>query len=199
MQSFTIRGDASGNLTFSATWIGHGAEPVTFTAGLSVPAVEDIPFALGKVFIDNEVGSYGTTQVANRLIGFEFTFNSGLKPRRPANGSLDYVRVVRTAPEVTLNLTFDHEADTHAEKTKWRNGEARLIRVMWEGSALSAAGPSYSKKTFIIDLPGKWEKFDALGEDDGVTTVSGTFRSRYNATVGDAGKVIVVNEVSALP
>jgi hypothetical protein len=100
-------------------------------------------------------------------------------------------------PEITLDVTFEHNSSATTEKENWRDETSRLIRVISEGSALTTTG-SYSNKTMILDLPGKWESFDALTDQDGNDTVTGTFRVRYNADVGDAGKILIVNENASL-
>jgi len=67
------------------------------------------------------------------------------------------------------------------------------------GSVLAEEGTDYASKTFIIKLPFTYDSVSALTDDNGESTISGNFTSKYNATVGDAGEFIVVNELAALP
>ena len=72
------------------------------------------------------------------------------------------------------------------------------MRIIAEGTALGAAGATYTYKTLKLDLAGKWESFEALGEQDGDDIVVGTLRCRYNATAAKYFEVVLVNEVAAL-
>jgi hypothetical protein len=48
-------------------------------------------------------------------------------------------------------------------------------------------------------LPIKYLSAPAITDQNGVDQIAFTFRSRYNTTAGNAGKFVVVNELSALP
>ena len=67
-----------------------------------------------------------------------------------------------------------------------------------EGSALATPG-NYTYKTLIIDLAGKWEKFAALGDQDGDNVLTGTFRARYNSDAALFAEFVVVNALTVLP
>jgi hypothetical protein len=69
--------------------------------------------------------------------------------------------------------------------------------LKWQGAALTTAG-TYTYKTFIIDLVGKWQSFSTIDEQDGNDVVTGTFKGAYNSTAGLFGRFIVVNENSSL-
>ena len=75
----------------------------------------------------------------------------------------------------------------------------RKIRVLTEGSTFTTAGTAYSKKTLIIDLNGKWEKFAKIGDRNGNDILEGEFVGKYDVTSADFGKIVVVNLLTALP
>ena len=67
------------------------------------------------------------------------------------------------------------------------------------GSTLVTAGTGFTTKVLRIDLAGKWEKFEKLGEENGNDILTGTFRSRYNATEAAFAEIKVVNELATVP
>ena len=191
--SFTIAGKQSEVMTMSADFIGRTVATTTFTADQTVPAVEEILFGNGVLFIDT-VSSIGTTTKSNTLLEMSYNAATGQIARFPASGNVYFARVATVPAEIELQLTFEHDGSATAEKAFWKAETARALRLKFEGSTLTSAGSTYSKKTLIIDLYGTWSKFDALSDDDGNDTVVGTFRGAYNATGTALGSITVVNQ-----
>ena len=189
-RSIQLTGTAGQALMMSAELVGRQVEPGTFTAAVALATVEEILFSKGKLYIDN-VGTFpATTQVSNQLLGMSLSINTGWIPVYTADGNLYFSFVKQVQPEVTLELTFEHDTTAIAEKAAWRAGTARIITLQFDGS---------TGKTLKLHLAGKWESFDVLGEQDGNDIVSGTFRARYNATVGQMFQAVVENSLAALP
>ncbi len=122
-----------------------------------------------------------------------------LVPVFTADGALYFTFVKNVGPEVTLDVTFEHDSTATAEIAAYRAAMPRLIRLQWEGTALTTAG-DYTYKTLRVDLAGKWDTFQPLGDQDGNDVVTGTFRARYNATAAKfAEMVVVADDMAALP
>jgi hypothetical protein len=200
IREFTLSGKAKEAWQLSATWNGRQVSASSFTPStdITVTNVEEMLFQKSKLYIDNDTDAAGTTQKSNTLLDAELKVTSGFIPVWTGDGNLYYSLVKQGAPEVVLTITFEHDSSATAEKTAWRAKTARLIRLLIQGSTLTSAG-TYTVKTCIIDLPGKWESFDVLGEVDGNDVVKGVFRSRYNANAATAGQIIVVSELVSLP
>jgi hypothetical protein len=161
--------------------------------------VEEILCSKGKLYVDDVTGTVGTTQKSNTLLEMSLEIGTGIVPVWTADGQLYYSFVKNTGPEIVLALTFEHDGISTAEKVNWRSQTPRLIQLKFEGSALQTAGTTYQKKTLILNLAGRWEKFDALGDQDGNDIVKGSFRARYNATAAQFFEAIVVNELANIP
>ena len=196
---FALNGAVEEALKMNATWVGRQVSTSSFTGGLSIPSVEEILFSKGKLYIDDSGGTIGTTQKSNTLISASLSVKTGFQVVRAADGQLYFSTVKQIAPEITLEITFEHDGTATAEKAKWRSEDTRLTRLLFEGSTVSTPGTSYSKKTLIIDLAGRWEKFGVLGEQDGDDIVTGTLRARYSSTDALFGQFVVVNELSSVP
>ena len=56
-----------------------------------------------------------------------------------------------------------------------------------------------SSKYLTLDMAGKWDNFEAIGERDGNDIVTGNFRCRYNSTAALFFEAVVGNALSALP
>ena len=200
VKDFSISGNAGEAWMASANWTGRQVSKASFTAAgsASIPDVEEILTSKTKLYIDNATGTAGTTQVSNTVLSFDLSGNTGWQEVFTADGNLYFSFAKHTMPEFTLNVTFEHNSTAVAQKDAWIAETAKVLQLKGEGSAFTTAG-TYTYKTAILELPGKWESFESLGEQDGNDIVSGTFRVRYNSDVGHAGRFIVVNDLSALP
>jgi len=190
-QNFSLSGEGGGALMMSAEIIGRQVSTTTFKAGLSIPTVEEILFSKGKLYIDNVKAFPATTQISNTLIAATLSVNTGWVPVYTADGSLYFSFVKQTTPEITLSATFEYNTSALAEIAAWRAGTARVLRLEFSGST--------SAYKLYLDLAGKWDNFEKIGEKDGNDIVVGTFRARYNATVGDMFRAIIYNNLEALP
>ena len=194
---FTLSGEIGQSWMVDATWNGRTVTASTYTAGLSLPAVEEILFTKTKLYIDNDSDTIGTTQITSTLINANLAV-SLWRPVWTADGQLYFTFVKVSQPEATLTMTFEHNSSAITEKGLWRLNTNRLIRLKVEGSALTAAG-TYTYKTMIIDLAGSYSKWDKIDEIDGNDVISCTFEVGRNATYGSSGSITIVNELSALP
>jgi hypothetical protein len=175
-RSITLSGTAGEALMMSAEIVGRQVSTTTFTAALSIPTVTEILFSKGKLYIDDTDTSPATTQVSNEFLSMDLSINTGWTPVYTADGNLYFSFVKQTTPEVTLSITFEHNTKSIAEKADWRLGTARVIRLQFDG----ATGDQLT-----IDMAGKWDNFQKLGERDGNDIVQGTFRARYNSTAAE--------------
>jgi len=195
VQSFEIAGNGGEALTMSADWIGRQVSKTTFTSSVTAPAtVEEILFGKGKLYID--ATTIGTTEKSSTLLGMSLQVNTGWVAKYAANGALYFSWPQSTKPEILLNVTFEHNATAVTEKDAWKAGTTRLIRAKFEGSALTTAG-TFTYKTLIVDLAGRWESFDEIGEMNGNDIVTGTFRAGYDATSAKFAEIKVVNQTAS--
>lgn len=199
VREFNITGNAAEAMAVSATVQGRevtGGQ--SYTAGLSVPTVESILFSKGKLYIDPSSDTIGTTQVSNTMIAADLSMITGWQAVMTADGRIDFSFIKRIADEITLAITYEHNGSATAEKAAWRAQTERAIRLIFEGTALTSAG-TYTYKTFIIDLWGKYSSFDALTDLDGNDTVVANFRAAYSSTAANKARFTVVNDLATLP
>ena len=199
VESFKLSGKAGAALMMSAEWRGRQLSTTSFTTGLSLVVVEEILFSKSTIAIDAVSGSIGATVKSSTLLSADLDVKTGWTHVFTGDGQLYFTFAKSTEPEVTLDITFEHDATSVAEKVIWRAQTPRLIRLKVQGSALSSAGTTYTYKTLIIDLAGKWEKFDKIGEQDGNDIIKAKFRGRYNTTGAQFATITVVNELASVP
>lgn len=200
VESFSLSGAAGEALTMSAEWIGRAVANGTFTSNVPIPSVETILASKCTMYLDAVSGTYGATAVSDTLLAVEAEFSGLIAAKYVMDGSLDFDFHYAGAREITGKLRFEHNSSAVAEKANFRNQTPRLLRLKFEGSALTTSGSTYSVKTLIIDLPVKWSEFEPLDDQDGNSIVTASFVSKYNETVGNAGKFIVVlNSVASIP
>lgn len=198
-EKITIEGKAGEALKMGADLKGRTIAPTSFGTSATLPAVEEILFSKGTLYIDAVSGTAGTTPVSETLIEMKLDDTTGIIPVYTADGQLYFTTVKCATPEVTIDLTFEHNASAIAEIAAWKAGTPRLLKLKFPGTALTTAGSGYSYKTFEIIAAGKWEKFTPLGDSDGNDIVTGTFRVRYDTTAGKFIQYIVVNELASIP
>ncbi len=199
VESFNLTGSSSEAVMMGAEWKGRQVTVSGFTTTATLPAVEEILFNKAVLYIDTAGGTIGTTTKSNTLLGFDLAVTTGVVPVFAGDGQLYFSFTKIAEPEVTLGVTFEHDATSAAEKVAWRANTARQVRLKINGSALTTAGSGYTYKTLIVDLAGKWETFDKIDEQDGNDIVTGTLRARYNSTAALFAEFVVVNELSSLP
>ncbi len=197
VREFSLTGAAGEALNMSATWQGRQASTVSYT-GLTPVTVEEILFSKGELYIDGVSTYPATTKVSNTFVSMDLSVTTGHVAYWTADGNLYFTASKQVQPEVTLGITFEHDATAVTEIAAWRAETARSIRIEFTGSAVETAGSTYSTKQLFIDLVGKWETFGTLEDNDGNDVVTGTLRARYDATASASGKFTVVNELSAL-
>lgn len=195
---FKLGGKPGEAVMMSADWLGRQITLSTFTGSIAVPTVEEILFSKGKLYIDAVGGTIGGTLKSNTLLAMELAVKTGWVPVFAGDGNLYFSFNKCVGPEITLDITFEHDSVALAEKAAWRAGTARQIRLNFDGSAAATPGTTFTYKTLRIDLAGKWEKFDKLDGIDGNDVVKGTFRARYNSTAALFAEIKVVNELASL-
>lgn len=202
VRSFNLKGTGGDTVKASSEWGGRQATATSFTGALSVPTVEPI-LAAGKVYIDNEGGGVGATQVtAGNIISFDLPFNTGWVEKFFIDSGQRYFQTIffnKDAVGGALKIVFEHATLAVTELGKWRAGTTRLIRLLFEGGAVQTPGTTYSKKTLIVDIGGAWTKFNPLSQANGNSLIEAELAISYATTEGLALKTKVVNELSALP
>ena len=184
----------------SANWIGREVAPTTFTGSLALAAVEEILFSKTKLYIDAIGGTIGTTQITGTLLAATLDVDTGQRPIPVGDGNLYFSAFdQKVKPEITLELTLEHDANAVAELVNFRAETPQLLRLITEGSAAATPGTTYSNLTLIIDLAGKWESFEKIGEQDGNDIRTGVFRAGYDLTSASFAEILVVNELTTLP
>ena len=201
VSQFQLSGNAGEAWQVSATWAARQVSTCAFTtlASSDVPTVEEMLVSKSKLYLDVSTDAPGTTQVSQTLLSATINVTTGFTAVNTADGQLYFSFVKQAMPEVTVQVTFEHNASAQAEKDYWRAQTPRNLRLLCTGNALTSAGSVYSLKTFIFDLAGKWESFDAISDQNGNDIVTGTFRGRPNRDAGYFGDFTVVNNLAALP
>jgi hypothetical protein len=175
VRAFTLSGTAGEALMMSGEVVGRQVSTTTFTGNLSIPDVTEILFSKGSLYVDNCASSDapGNTQVSNEFLNMDLSVNTGWLPVYTADGNIYFSFIKQTMPEVILSITFEHNTNAIAQVAAWRAQTAKQIRLQFDGA---------TGNQLIIDIAGKWDNFEKIGERDGNDVITGTFRGRYNST-----------------
>lgn len=201
VESFALNGLAGEALMMEAIWAGRQATTSAFTGSLVIPDVEEMLFSKASMYADPSSDTLGTTLLSDTLYDMRLSVVTGLIPAYLANGQLYFSKEIMSEPEILLSATFEHNANAITQKANWIAETETQIRIDIPGSGLTTTDNSatYDTKLLQINLAGKWESFDPIGERDGDDIVRGIFRARYSAAATLFASIVVVNELSSIP
>jgi hypothetical protein len=200
VQNWTLQGAGRNAYQLTANWQGREVVPSTKTGSLTLPAVNYMNFGLTSVYIDAIGGTYGSTIKSNTVRGIKLDLKSGIEAKNTADGRLDFSFAQGTEYDFKGQIEFEHDSTALAEKINWRAMTAKKIQIKIVGTtAFGTPGTTYSVPTLLFNLPLRWSNFEKINEANGNDIVTGSFFSAYNTTVGGAGSIIDVVELSAVP
>jgi hypothetical protein len=168
----------------------------------TIPAIGEFPTQMGKLYMDAISGAYGTTQISNTLVAWQVDLELRWQPVFTMDGTLAFAYPSYTGHKVSGTITYlnDTAADgATGAMTDFRNQTPKLMRIDLSGPAVTTPGTLYSTKKCLIDLPVKLLNPGPLGNDNGNDIRVFKFRSRYNTTAGNAGKITNVTDLTPLP
>jgi hypothetical protein len=198
VSEFKLSGGGKDMVKIGAKWMVRQVANQAFTAALTAPVVEAIPFTKSKLFIDDAGGTLGTTQKTKTFVDFALTCKTGRKALPTGgDGNLYFADIDFADPSVDLDLTFIHDAAAESAKAKWRAETAALIRMVFEGSALTTAG-AFSKKTLQLDIAGTWDSFDVLAEREGFEICKGKLSAGLDPAAALYFAATIVNQQATL-
>lgn len=204
VEAFKLKGNNAGDVEMSADWIGRQVTQNAFTPALTLAAVDDMITGKSKLFIDAIGGTQGTTPVTGSVLEWEFDCKTGWVPHFTADGNTSPYFIFEALDDKKLDIQFkvifEHETSfATVEKGNWRTQTPRLLQLKVTGNAVTTPGTTYSNDTLLLNMAGKWLKFDKLGEKDGNDTIQGTFKVTHDLTAAKFCQIIVVNELASLP
>ena len=191
-----------GPWTVSDDWTFAGAVWGNKTGAISVDANPMFMFGADTSFYLNSVpGAIGATQLTDAVRGASLTINNNLDEKRYANGSNTRFQLGaygRGAREITLTLTVEKTTATIAEAITIDDTPVpnRYIKISANSTENAGSGGTKAKAEFF--LPVRLMSI-ADGEIGGNSNWTFTYRGFYDATLGYALKLVVVNSLSALP
>lgn len=168
----------------------------------TIPAIGEFPTQSGKLWMDAIGGAYGTTQVSNTLIAFQVDLEFTWKPTFTMDGNLYYSYPSYVSHKFSGQLSYlnDTAADGNTgAMLDFRNQTPKLMRIDLSGGAVTTPGTLYSTRKCMIDLPIKLLNPGPLGDDSGNDIRVFKFRSRYNTTAANQGKITNVLDITPLP
>lgn len=186
-----------------STWQGRDGTRTnaagSFTnVGTLVDPAEVVLAGRGTVYINPAVSgaSFGQVQgTPGNILGGELTFSDMWAFKFPIDaGRLDFNTAEYIGCTIEGELTFEGwnsgttgALGTAGQKEQWRNQQAQLLRLQWQGGTIPV-GTTYQNKLLRIDLPIKYTEWDVLDDQDGNSIVTASFTSKYNADVPAAGR-----------
>jgi hypothetical protein len=205
----TLKGTQKGNCTMSASLIGQ--QVARLGGGFSATTLadtNDLIFAGSRLYLD-PIGAIGSTLVTNQFLGFEITFEAMWIPKFTGEGAPDapvWSFAIFVDKKVTGKITLEHDAAVDGNtgiKSQFRANTPRAMRIDVLGQTYATPGSGTlftgGRRGLRIDLPVRWTKVPPLDDLEGNDIITVEFESRLNSTFGDAGEIIVCNEVSTLP
>jgi len=184
--------DGDGIWTVAADYVAKSASESSPTL-LAERSVNLIRFADTRLYIDDQGGTIGTTEITDAFIGFELNVNTN-RHLKHFGGSLDATTWGERRWEGSLSLTLELTPQVKAFLSNLdaaTDVTGHLIRIVAQNGSLEAR----------IDFAGFLPP-DAVSmpdEREGNVTVTLPFAAEYNGGLGTWLDVTVVNNVATLP
>ena len=171
-----------------------------FTGGLTIDSTPAWVYGADtEVYLDTAFGSIGTTKIVDAVHGATFRLNNNLDRKRFANGSntrFDLAGYGRGAREIEVELVLAKTTATIAEACTLDDTPVpnRYIEIKTTSPEIITGSTPYSQS---IRVPARLiSRSD--GEIGGNTTITLTYRGFYDADLGYALRVAVVNTLASL-
>lgn len=164
-----FRGAIDSPLRFTVEGFARRRQSSTLTAAQAMPTVEIPPFALSRLYIDDDWASIGGSLVSSQIIGWSVDFTTGFYPQMTADArsDRDFTMHLMNADNVALdvNITALVGAQYATEATKARAETLRACRIDVSGSG---------SRNLQLDMMLKHEFPDVyvVGEQDGQVIVN---------------------------
>ena len=198
VEKFKLSGKAGESWKVQADWVGRQVSKSTKTGSLTLDTVEEIPFSLTTLSIDTVGGTIGTTAVSATLYAVELDCTTGWHGTFTGDSKYFTLHNVDGKKlDVIVKFTYLHTTSAVAEYDAFVAQTPRQIRIESTGTALTTSG-TFTSKTLRLDMAGKYETWDKLGDQNGDDIVVATFRARYDPTAALFFEPTVVNELTAL-
>lgn len=198
VDSFSITGALGQPWLLELTIIGADLTPQAFTAAIGDRVTEDIETHLTKLAIGN-VGAVPAGFLTGQVIGFKLNVANHLARKYFMDGLATPVMggVGRADREVSLEVTWEGNAATVAERALWVSGTQRVARLQANGTTIAGSSPSQTKQAEIIES-GKWTTW-TVGNRETNTTMTGLLEAEYDSALGYEVDAFVVNSLVTLP
>lgn len=194
VEDFEFSGKFGEAWMMKSNWVGRQqSAPITMTAALTAPTVEEAIFQKTALTIDATGGTISTTAKAGVLVEASIKVKTGLVIVPVANGQLYFHTYKWTQPEITFSLKVELE-DTvglvTAERAFHRSNTVRLFGLSCAGSGTSIFNQQWA---------GKYDKISDYENSDGNTTV--TFEGHVVASATDSISytATVTNSLAVIP
>ena len=153
-----------------------------------LPRANMITMSRSKVFLDDNWGELGTTQMSGVVRSWEFTLPSGLAMFKTAEGLYDYIQHTEATRAATVSLTLVSEDAPIVEWKRWLDSNLRTIRITIDGPDITE---NVLRHQLIIDMNVRWnENAEIFSDDEGrsMIVMSGTtfFDRKNNNAYGTA-------------
>ena len=202
VESFSLSGAKGEAVMMGGTVRGRQATDAEFTGTATLPTVEEVLFQKGKLYID--ATTIGTTQKTQTWLGFSLEWPSGWKEVYTGDGNLYFTKLEYVGHKddpITGELILEHDSVAEAEIVAARAQTLRLVRMQFDGTALTTAGSAYTYKALRIDLAIKYTAVPEVGDEDGDDIVTLPFQVVYASAAAPsalAAQITVVNQLSAI-
>lgn len=189
---YTLSGQRNGEIQEAVEGFARRRQTNTLTAAITMPQVEHIPYALSRVYLNNDWASLGTTQVEQRVLSWSWSFMTGAVgiPTADGNANLDYDVLVIDGRSVGIEFRarlMQSKARYDAEVAASEAQALRAVRIDIAGS---------SDRQITIDSLLKYEagSITRVEEEDGQVVYDLVMREATDGA--EVARVVVVNNIN---
>ena len=170
---------------------------VSLTAGPTLLALEPILPSQVSVYLDPLWANLGTTKLI-RVLGASFNIGDRFGALWPLDSAQpSYAATFEIEPSSEIGLTMEADAAGMGILPTMRNGTEAALRIEAKGAEIDV-GVALSAYRLTLDLPVKVTELPDMSDQDGVYGVEWTYSLFDSALAASAGRIQLVNAITAL-
>lgn len=171
---------------------------ITFTAELTMPAVQRAAFNKSKIYIDAQGGTMGATQKTDLVKAITWELETMFTAAYGPDGALYFTAVEEDKKAPVVTVTYKRGTASLTEEAAYRARTTRLLRwEIWGDTEMDAdqSNPPYLQ----LDQAIRYTEWPEWSDQDGRTTHEAVAEAVYDAGYTKMFEAALLTDLAAFP
>lgn len=179
-----------------ADLFGRQVQPVSFTAGLSIPDVDLINAKQARLYKDSTWADLGTTELSNVLRGYDIEIAELAHAKDLGSANKYFATYGQGIIAARMGLTLERGSVSDAIWDDYRATTTRALRLEIDSGVQIGAGANHK---LTVDMIGTFDPVTPMSEEDRSNLIDvADFVAEYDSTSSQKVRMQVVTDVAAV-